>query len=279
MELSYDGANKLVYWKSKDGTQINISNEISGGRIKGLLDSYADLQDYQNRLDQLAKKLISEVKVPVRTGTTEYYWTLNYANPTDQLGVSGSLTLQGSSTVVINYNSTDTLTDLANAINASGAGFSANVITNPDGTYTLQITSSDPSYIIEDSQGMVGTRVFQGAGIGDISVDSNLYLYLSNLDYSKVDEFNDFSRSWWDHSKDIYQGLTNSIATNLNEYKRQSDIESAVLNSIEAKLQELQGVSIDKEFMEIFQLQKSYQALAKVVSALDELLQTTLNMV
>jgi len=278
-ELSYDGANKLVYWKSKDGTQINISNDISGGRIKGLLDSYADLQDYQNRLDQLAKKLISEVKVPVRTGTTEYYWTLNYANPTDPLEVSGSLTLQGSSTVVINYNSTDTLTDLANAINASGVGFSANVITNPDGTYTLQIISSDPSYIIEDSQGMVGTRVFQGVGIGDISVDSNLYLYLSNLDYSKADEFNDFSRSWWDHSKDIYQGLTNSIATNLNEYKRQSDIESAVLNSIEAKLQELQGVSIDKEFMEIFQLQKSYQALAKVVSALDELLQTTLNMV
>ncbi len=278
-ELFYDGANKLVFWKSKDGAQVDISSEISGGRIKGLLDSHADVQNYQNRLDQLAKKLISEVKIPVRTGTTEYYWTLNYANSTDPLGVSGSLTLQGSSTVIINYTSTDTLTDLANAINASGTGFTASVITNPDGTYTLQITSSDPSYVIEDSQGMVGARVFQGTGIGDFSYDPNLSFNLSNLDYSKADEFNNFSRSWWDHSKEIYQSLTNSIATNLNEYKRQHNIESNVLNSIEAKLQELQGVSIDKEFMEIFQLQRSYQALAKVISALDELLQSTLNIV
>jgi flagellar hook-associated protein 1 FlgK len=52
-----------------------------------------------------------------------------------------------------------------------------------------------------------------------------------------------------------------------------------VLSSLNAKLQEMQGVSIDKEFMEVFQLQKSYQALAKVVSAMDELIQTTLNMV
>jgi flagellar hook-associated protein 1 FlgK len=99
------------------------------------------------------------------------------------------------------------------------------------------------------------------------------------LDYSKADEFNQFSRLWWDNSKNIYQGLTNAIAGNLNSYKKQYDIENAVLNSLNAKLQEMQGVSIDKEFMEAFQLQRSYQALAKVVSAMDELIQTTLNMV
>jgi flagellar hook-associated protein 1 FlgK len=169
-ELAYDGANKRILWKSKDGSQVDISGEISGGRIRGGLDAIADLQDYQNRLDQLAKKLISKVA-------------------------------------------------------------------------------------------------------GNISTQ------LSNLDYSKADEFNKFSRLWWDNSKNIYQGLTNAIAGNLNSYKKQYDIENAILSSLNAKLQEMQGVSIDKEFMEVFQLQKSYQALAKVVSAMDELIQTTLNMV
>jgi flagellar hook-associated protein 1 FlgK len=60
-ELAYDGANKRILWKSKDGSQVDISGEISGGRIRGGLDAIADLQDYQNRLDQLAKKLISKV--------------------------------------------------------------------------------------------------------------------------------------------------------------------------------------------------------------------------
>jgi flagellar hook-associated protein 1 FlgK len=278
-ELAYDGANKRVLWKSKDGSQVDISGEISGGRLKGGLDAIADLQDYQNRLDQLAKKLISEVKLPAKTGITEYYWTLNYDNSTDLLGTSGTITLNGSSSVSISYASTDTLTDLANAINSAGVGFSAVVVANPDGTYTLQITSSDPSYTITDSNGMVGGRVFEGAGISDIKVAGDISTQLSNLDYSKADEFNQFSRLWWDNSKNIYQGLTNAIAGNLNSYKKQYDIEKAVLSSLNAKLQEMQGVSIDKEFMEVFQLQRSYQALAKVVSAMDELIQTTLNMV
>jgi flagellar hook-associated protein 1 FlgK len=278
-ELAYDGANKRILWKSKNGSQVDISGEISGGRIRGGLDAIADLQDYQNRLDQLAKKLISEVKLPAKTGITEYYWTLNYANPADPLGVSGTITLNGSSSVIISYASTDTLTDLANAINSAGVGFSAIVVANPDGTYTLQITSSNPSYTITDSNGMVGGRVFEGTGIADIKVAGNVSTQLSNLDYSKADEFNQFSRLWWDSSKNIYQGLTGAIAGNLNSYKKQYDIEKAVLSFLNAKLQEMQGVSIDKEFMEIFQLQRSYQALAKVVSAIDELIRITLNMV
>jgi flagellar hook-associated protein 1 FlgK len=278
-ELVYDGANKRILWKSKDGSQVDISGEISGGRLKGGLDAIADLQDYQNRLDQLAKKLISEVKLPTKTGITEYYWTLNYDNPAASLGVSGTITLNGSSSVSINYTSTDTLTSMAIAINSAGVGFSASVVANPDGTYTLRITSSNPSYTITDSNGMVGGRVFEGTGIADINVAGNISTQLSNLDYSKADEFNKFSRLWWDNSKNIYQGLTNAIAGNLNSYKKQYDIENAILSSLNAKLQEMQGVSIDKEFMEVFQLQKSYQALAKVVSAMDELIQTTLNMV
>jgi flagellar hook-associated protein 1 FlgK len=278
-ELAYDGANNRVLWKSKDGSQVDISGEISGGRLRGGLDSIVDLQDYQSRLDQLAKKLISEVKLPTKTGITEYYWTLNYANSTAPLGTSGTITLNGSSSVSISYTSTDTLTNLANAINSTGVGFSAAVVANPDGTYTLQITSSNPSYTITDSNGMVGGRVFEGVGISDINVAGNISTQLSNLDYSKADEFNQFSRLWWDNSKNIYQGLTNIIAGNLNSYKKQYDIENAMLSSLNAKLQEIQGVSIDKEFMEAFQLQRSYQALAKVVSAMDELIQTTLNMV
>ncbi len=278
-ELTYDGANKRVLWKSKDGSQVDISGEVSGGKVRGGLDAIGDLQDYQNRLDQLARALISEVKLPVRTGITEYYWTVNYTNSTDPVGISGTLRLSGSSSVIINYASTDTLTDIENAINSAGVGFSASVVTNPDGTYTLQITSSDPSYIIEDTNGMIGGRVFEGVGISNIKVAGDVLTQLSNLDYSKVDEFNHFSRLWWDNSKNLYQGLTNAVANNLNSYKKQYDIESAVLNSLNAKLQEMQGVSIDKEFMEVFQLQRSYQALAKVVSAMDELIQTTLNMV
>ncbi|MFN7065725.1 MAG: flagellar basal body rod C-terminal domain-containing protein, partial [Aquificaceae bacterium] len=57
------------------------------------------------------------------------------------------------------------------------------------------------------------------------------------------------------------------------------DIENALLSSINAKLQEMQGVSVDNEFIELMKLQRGYEAIARTVRAMDEMLQATINMV
>ncbi len=283
-ELKYDAGNRRVLWKSKDGSEVDISNLIIGGRLRGLLEFQQDLQDYINQLEGTAKRLISQVKVPLNAqATTNWFWFKNVSDPNAPLGFSGSITFNfPGGPVVLNYSSTDSLNDVVNAINANlGGSFSASLIQNPDGTYTMRITANNPSYTIEDSNNLIyrSEPLFIGTGIGDMALNPNINNYMQNLDYEKVDEFMDFSRGWWEDVKVIYNGLVDSVASRQRDLRTRYDIENALLNSLNARLQEMQGVSVDNEFIELMKLQRSYEALARTINAMDEMLQATLNMV
>jgi len=266
---------------------VDISSLISGGRVRGLLDFQSDLSGYMNQLETLAKRLISDIKLPLNSqATSNWYWFKNVSDPNAPLGFSGSITFSGfpGGPITLSYSGTDSLNDLINAINTDptlSANFTASLITNPDGTYTMSITANDPSYTIEDSNNLIhrSEPLFVGNGISDMAINPNINLYIQNLDYEKVDEFMDFSRGWWEGSKSIYNGLVDNIASRQKDLKTKYDIESALLSSINAKLQEMQGVSVDNEFIELMKLQRSYEALARVVNTMDEMLQSTLNMV
>ena len=93
------------------------------------------------------------------------------------------------------------------------------------------------------------------------------------------DRFMDFSRSWWEGSKTLYNQLVDSVASRQRDLRTKYDIESALLNSLNTRIQEMQGVSVDNEFIELMKVQRSYEALARTINAMDEMLQATLNMV
>ncbi|MCS7171590.1 MAG: flagellar hook-associated protein FlgK [Aquificaceae bacterium] len=285
-ELRYDSGNRRVLWKSKDGSEVDITDFIKGGNIRGLLDFQSYLQDYTNRLEGIAKKVISEIKLPLNAqATSNWHWFRHVEDPTDPLGFSGTITFNfPGGPATLNYLATDSLNDIINTINTDpilSSNFSASLVTNPDGTYTMVITSLNPSYTVEDSNNLIyrSEAIFNGASIGDMAINSNIDFYLQNLDYEKVDEFMVFSRSWWENTKTLYNNLVDAIASRQNDLKTKHEIESALLNSLNSRLQEMQGVSVDNEFIELMKLQRSYEALAKTINAMDEMLQSTLNMI
>ena len=125
---------------------------------------------------------------------------------------------------------------------------------------------------IEDSNGLVhrSEPLFVGNGISNMAINPGIHI--QNLDYEKADEFMDFSSGWWEGAKGVYNSLVDSIASRQKDLKTKYDIETALLSSINAKLQEMQGVSVDYELMELMKLQRSYEALARVVNTMDEML-------
>jgi len=162
----------------------------------------------------------------------------------------------------------------------SAAGFSALVVTNPDGTYTLRIENADPRYSVSDSGGNVyeSSPVFSGTGLSDIKPVDSLSSDLDDLDFALTDTFSNYANGWWDETKGYVSDLISDISTTQADVKDKLRIESALLESLDRKLKEMQGVSIDKEFMELMKIQRTYEAVAKIVTAIDELLQTTLRM-
>jgi len=121
--------------------------------------------------------------------------------------------------------------------------------------------------------------VFTGTGIRDLSLSSTLEEDLSFLDYGRADEYARLSYTWWENAKNSVLGLTDFIAGTLKSLRDEYEVEEALYKSLEMKILERQGVSIDEEFMEILKLQRNYEAVAQIVTRIDEMLQTTLNMI
>ena len=55
--------------------------------------------------------------------------------------------------------------------------------------------------------------------------------------------------------------------------------EESMLNHLDNYREEVSGVSLDEEMVNLVKFQAAYTAAAKLVSAADELLQTTINMI
>ncbi|MDW8066066.1 MAG: flagellar hook-associated protein FlgK [Aquificaceae bacterium] len=285
-ELKYDSGNRKILWKSKDGSEVEIGGFVSGGRLKGLIDFQAQLRDYIGKLKGVAKGLISGVKIPLNSQTTNsWYWFKHIEDPNTPIGFSGSISFNfPGGPITLNYSPTDSLSNIINTINSNPSlvgSFSASLVSNPDGTYTMVIISSDPEFSVEDSNNLIhrSEPLFVGEDIENMYVNPNTHNYLQNLDYEKADEFMKFSRDWWNTAKRLYEDLVDHVASKQRDLRTKYEIESALLNSLNARLQEMQGVSVDNEFIELMKIQRGYEALARTVRAMDELLQTTLNMV
>lgn len=289
-QLEFTGGR--LYWKSKDGNDVDITDVLESGKVKALLDAKADLGRFKSELDSIAAQLISEVKLP-RENSGTWYLLTNLSDPTQPLstyGLDGDLQFYDASTdpptllaTISNYG-TLSLNDLANAINANAtltsAGFSATVVTNPDGTYTLRIDNAGSNYSVVDTGNNIyeSSPVFTGTDSSDIAPVSTLRSDIDDIDFSLTDTFSDYANTWWDNSKTKVSDFISDVSTTQADLKDKLRIESALLESLDRKLKEMQGVSIDREFMEIMKVQRTYEAVAKIVTTIDELLQTTLSM-
>jgi len=77
---------------------------------------------------------------------------------------------------------------------------------------------------------------------------------------------------------DFYAGLVNNIGNQVSFANTQQQAESALEQQLQNQLQSISGVSIDQEASNLVMLQQAYEASAKVVSVVAQLMETTINM-
>jgi flagellar hook-associated protein 1 FlgK len=78
---------------------------------------------------------------------------------------------------------------------------------------------------------------------------------------------------------DVYRDLLTELASNRSTYVFMVDNQQNVVASLESKLASVSGVSLDEEGASMVRYQNSYQAAAKVITTVQELYDTLLNMV
>ena len=78
---------------------------------------------------------------------------------------------------------------------------------------------------------------------------------------------------------DYYIKMVGDTANAKDFHAKMATDSRMLVDAVESKLQEISGVNMDEELMNLMQLQHAYQAAAKVINVTDELLQTVMGLV
>lgn len=78
---------------------------------------------------------------------------------------------------------------------------------------------------------------------------------------------------------DVYRSAVVTVASNRASYEFMVDNQQNVVDSLEAKIASVSGVSLDEEGANMVKYQNGYNAAARVISAVQEMYDTLLNMV
>jgi len=208
-----------VLWQDSAGTTVNITNAISGGKLKGWIESRDVLiTDYMTQLDTLADTIITSVN-----GL--------HTNGLDLNGNPGLDFFTGSGAGGINVNSL--IEADVNLIAAADAG--------------------------PPAEGLPGGN---SIAIGIANLQNTLTMSGNTATFGSY-----------------YSALVGKIGSDVQSSDFNHDHQSTMMLNLENYRQEVSGVSLDEEMINLVKFQQAYSSAAKLISTADEMMDTLMGII
>jgi flagellar hook-associated protein 1 len=278
---------------------------VLGGFLGGLNDITKSLINEFNKVYSGGQGLTGFSQVTSERGVATTSAALDAAGlpftPTNgsfQVQVYDTQTGQRNTTDVrVDLNGLDTDTSLQSLTSQLDAIDGISAAITSDGK--LQITSDSPNTQFAfgaDSSGILAAlginTFFTGAGSEDIGVSQTVKSDPSKLAFSGGGLGEDskngeqlatlltapLASQDGGSLTDAYDQLTGNVAAGSQSASAAADGFRSFQQSLESQHMAISGVNIDEEAVKMIEYQRAYQASAKVISTVNELLQTLLNM-
>lgn len=202
-----------VYWVSSAGTEVNITDEISSGKLKGWIAARDEtVVGYKDKLNELAAGIIGEVNALHSAGTT--------LDGTTTTGVD-FFTGTDATNIEINI-------DIENDSNLIAAALSTESVPGGNGNAIL---------------------------IAELQNAETMSTNTATFD-------------------DFYTALVGEVGSDVAMAQTNSEHQDVVTLQLSTYREEVSGVNLDEEMVDLIQYQAAYNAAAKLVSAVDEMLET-----
>jgi len=78
--------------------------------------------------------------------------------------------------------------------------------------------------------------------------------------------------------KEFYGSIVGEIGLMVKDAQKRFEVSEGLLQSLESRREEVSGVSLDEEMLNLIKFQRSYEAAAKVIRIVDELLETLISL-
>ncbi len=110
------------------------------------------------------------------------------------------------------------------------------------------------------------------AGNNDVAND------MVQMQYDKFDFYRANNTTITESIEGFYRFITTQIATDGESANRNFETSTALFNTINSEFQSISGVNIDEELTDLMKFQASYGANAKVITTIDQMLDTLLGL-
>lgn len=303
LEVEIDAENPSLYNVISGGVELN--DRITGGSIKGVLDAREYFQEVGDKINLLAATLIKEVNAQHSAGygldgstgvdffTVPEIYTKPYSTNSGGAVVSSTAVSDLSLVTLDDYEIR--FTDAANyivvntdssSVIANGGYTSGNAITFEGLSVTITDISGAPAAgdkftvsFTKNAAQSIGLDITDPNSIaaassydvtpGDLPGDNTNALALAAVKNAEVIEGTTIS--------DYYTSLVSDIGVVTAEAGSNRDSQDKVVEQLLLARDSVSGVSIEEEAINLIKLQRAYQAAAKIITTVDEMYITLLN--
>ncbi len=293
------------------GNTTNITSKISGGRLHGMIeirDSF--ISDRIKELDLFTAGLIREINELHIAGYGADGSTGN--NFFDSLSVtarantsnSGSATISGSvyapSTasideyqVQITGSNTFSLTNLTTSTASGTFTFSSGSAVNlgngilitlsgsvqTNDTFTFSL-SENASILIDINSTVLNNSDKIAAGTSKLAGDGSNALSIARIQNDLLFDSQTIASGSGAYTfEDFYSSIISNIGLKAEGMNANVSQQESVINQLINRREEIVGVSLDEEMINLIKFQQAFAAAAKIITAADEMLTTVRNLV
>lgn len=346
-----------IYSESQDGSPIELTGKLSGGKVGAMLDLRGRnidptqesgfpkdglLQGYVDDMDAFARTFVEQTNNIYAGSAQESMISLANKDLKDDTAlVDNKKSIQQGEFDVVMYDNQgeevgrktiaiNSLTTMNDGTEDSIVGqFNKNTDTNDDnnasndiddffqaiysydtksGTGTLSFDNTDKSkgytIAVEDKgdtnfAGAVGLSAFlegdDAASMGvkreyeedpallngygaPIEGNNDIANAMAQMQYDKFTFHREQKEPMQETMEGFYRFITTNISTDGENANRMHETSSALFNTINAEFQSISGVNIDEELTDLMKFQTAYGANAKVITTIDQMLDTLLGL-
>ena len=128
----------------------------------------------------------------------------------------------------------------------------------------------DSIYNMDVSERIASNHLLVASGKSPNPGDNSVALSISQLAFERVMEGDETFGGYYD-------GLVSDLASKVSRVKDVTDDTKAFIHQLEDKWQSISGINLDEEMTNLIKFQRAYEASARFITAVDEMINTVVN--
>lgn len=246
------------------------------GELKGYMSVQDDVSEYQDKLDKFAKAFALSVNAVISQSST--FQSDNVTDGTAEGGINNFF-VNGDQSDPLKYSEDD-----ENAINASNITLNVEILNDPSKIKIATKYDSEGNSLGQDTDTNRALAVAQLANslmniqsITQTSSREDLVGEIFNTDSTINNVYSVGSVTGGNTLNNYFDDIVNRVGVDENEAKNAVSTEADHLQSYQQVKESNSGVSIDEEMTNLIQFEHCYQANAKMISTVNDLLDVVIN--